>query len=79
MERRPGGCEFKDIQHLVSGARGKKVYENGDVDAGIWTCGMCVGLINDIPTCKDLVDTIEKDAEAVIRNLSKLVIPKSKL
>ena len=40
MERRPGGCEFKDIQHLVSGQRGAKVYELGDPDYGIWTCGI---------------------------------------
>lgn len=32
-----GGAKFEDISHLVSGARGKKVYENGDIDAGIWS------------------------------------------
>lgn len=29
----------QDIQHLVSGARGRGVYEHGDPDYGIWSCG----------------------------------------
>lgn len=40
IERRPGGAKFSDIQHLVSGARGKQVYENGDIDAGIWSTAL---------------------------------------
>jgi nitronate monooxygenase len=29
---------------------------------------MVQGLINDIPTCKDLVDRIVREAEEIIRN-----------
>ncbi|MFN9974851.1 MAG: nitronate monooxygenase, partial [Phycisphaerae bacterium] len=54
--------------HLVSGQRGKVVYEQGDPDHGIWSAGMVQGLINDIPTCKDLVDRIVREAEEIIRN-----------
>lgn len=50
IERRPGGAKFEDIRELVSGARGKLVYETGDVDAGVWTAGLTLGLIKDIPT-----------------------------
>ena len=32
LERRPGGAKFEDLRELVSGARGKVVYENGDPD-----------------------------------------------
>lgn len=42
------GAEFKDILPLVSGARGRTVYTLGDPEAGIWTAGQTVGLINDI-------------------------------
>jgi hypothetical protein len=45
------GAKFPEIQPLVSGARGRQVYINGDVDAGIWTCGISVGLINDVVSC----------------------------
>lgn len=42
---------------------------------------MCVGLIKDVPTCKELLDTMEREAEEVIADLSKLVVikPKAKL
>jgi nitronate monooxygenase len=55
-ENRPGGCEFKDIQPLVSGARGRQALESGEVDAGLVWGGLCVGLIDDIPTCAELLE-----------------------
>jgi NAD(P)H-dependent flavin oxidoreductase YrpB (nitropropane dioxygenase family) len=39
----------------------------GDMDAGAWSCGMVVGLIHDIPTCKQLIDRIMAEAEDLIR------------
>jgi len=51
IERRPGGAKFEDVRDLVAGVRGRKVYETGDPDAGIWSAGIAIGLINDIPTC----------------------------
>jgi NAD(P)H-dependent flavin oxidoreductase YrpB (nitropropane dioxygenase family) len=37
LERRPGGAKFEELRELVSGARGRKVYEDGDPDAGVWS------------------------------------------
>jgi NAD(P)H-dependent flavin oxidoreductase YrpB (nitropropane dioxygenase family) len=37
LERRPGGAKFEELRDLVSGQRGRKVYEEGDSDAGIWS------------------------------------------
>jgi len=79
IERRPGGAKFEDIRDLVSGQRGKLVYENGDPDYGIWSAGIAVGLINDIPTCEDLLRTLEKGVEDVVTNLNSVVVVKSKL
>ncbi|KAL0961028.1 hypothetical protein HGRIS_006019 [Hohenbuehelia grisea] len=79
IERRPGGAKFEDVRELVSGARGKLVYENGDPDYGIWSAGIAVGLINDIPTCEELVKTLESGVERTIGNLQGLVVAKSKL
>ena len=72
IERRPGGAKFEDVRHLVAGARGKMVYDAGDSDYGIWTAGISMGLIKDIPTCEELVTRIEKEAEEIIDNLVKL-------
>ncbi|WWD02324.1 hypothetical protein V865_000363 [Kwoniella europaea PYCC6329] len=74
LERRPGGAKFEDLRELVAGARGKKVYETGDHDAGIWSAGIAVGLIDDIPTCKDLVLKIDKDASDIIKGMNRLII-----
>ncbi len=71
---RKGGATIDDIKHLVAGARGKVVYEEGDPDYGIWSAGMVQGLINDIPTCADLVRKIVSDAEAIIsRRLNGII------
>jgi nitronate monooxygenase len=64
IERRPGGCEFKDIQPLVSGARGKKALDAGDPQGGIVTAGMVMGLIEDIPSCAELLERMVAQAHA---------------
>ncbi|EGN98000.1 hypothetical protein SERLA73DRAFT_138212 [Serpula lacrymans var. lacrymans S7.3] len=79
LERRPGGAKFEDLRELVSGARGRVVYENGDPEYGIWSAGISVGLIRDIPSCQELVARIEKEAEEVIAGMSRSVKVSSKL
>ncbi|MFT4103662.1 MAG: nitronate monooxygenase family protein [Burkholderiaceae bacterium] len=69
-----GGAKIEDLAHLVTGARGRVVYEEGDPDHGIWSAGQVQGLIDDIPTCKALVDRIVTEAEQLIRGrLSSMV------
>jgi nitronate monooxygenase len=62
------GCTFEDIKHLVAGSRGVKVYETGDPDAGIWSAGLCQGLIHDIPSCGELIETIMSEADQIIND-----------
>jgi len=52
--------DFKKIQPLVAGVRGRRVFTEGDKEAGVWTAGQVVGLIDDIPTCEELLAKIEK-------------------
>ena len=58
--------KFQDIMAEVAGVY-PKVMMDGDMDAGVWSCGMVAGLINDVPTCQELIDTIMSEAEALIR------------
>ncbi len=58
--------KFEDIIAEVAGVY-PKVMQDGDMEAGAWSCGMVVGLIHDIPTCQELIDTIMADAESIIR------------
>jgi NADH:quinone reductase (non-electrogenic) len=68
IERERGeSLSIEHIRHLVAGTQGKKVLQEGEMDAGVWSCGMVAGLIHDVPTCKELVDRIMAEAEQIIR------------
>lgn len=68
IEAQPGDTNFADLQPLVAGARGReRVLEGGDVDGGIWTAGQVIGLINDIPTCAELLERMIAEAREIIR------------
>jgi nitronate monooxygenase len=58
--------QFADIVEEVVGVY-PKVMTEGRVDSGVWSCGMVAGLIHDVPTCRQLVDGIMKETEALIR------------
>jgi nitronate monooxygenase len=67
IEREKGpNLKIGDIHEQVAGVY-PKVMIDGDMDAGAWSCGMVVGLINDIPTVKELIERIMADAERIIR------------
>jgi len=67
IEREKGASlKIDDILDQVAGVYPKVMLE-GDMDAGAWSCGMVVGLINDIPTVKELIDRIMEGAERIIR------------
>ena len=57
--------EFKDIADEVAGVYPRVMIE-GEMDSGAWSCGMVAGLINDIPTCKELIDRIMAEADSLI-------------
>ena len=60
------GGDFGQVHHLVSGANQEKAWSTGDIEAGMVTVGMSGGLINDIPSCEELVRTIVGDADRII-------------
>ncbi|WP_417543187.1 NAD(P)H-dependent flavin oxidoreductase [Marinobacter sp.] len=56
-----------DIRHLVTGAKGRLVLQEGKMDEAAWSCGMVAGLIHDIPTCDELIQRIVAEAESIVR------------
>jgi nitronate monooxygenase len=68
MEKR--GASLEELASLLSGKRGLEVYETGDLDRGLVACGQVVGLIRDIPTVKEVVDRIIKEAKDVVSRLT---------
>lgn len=65
--------EFKDIMDEVVGVY-PKVMQEGKVESGVWSCGMVAGLINDIPTCRELIDRIMAGADKIIRGRLNMLL-----
>ncbi|MGO0575510.1 NAD(P)H-dependent flavin oxidoreductase [Ornithinimicrobium panacihumi] len=61
-----GGAEFADVRDLVSGARGRTVYEQGDPNLGVWSVGLSQGIIHDIPPVLELVRRIVEEAVELV-------------
>ena len=64
MEKK--GAAFEEVKHLVAGARGRNAMKTGEVDAGIVSAGMVVGLIKDIPTCQELIERIVRECREAL-------------
>jgi nitronate monooxygenase len=62
-----GNTQIQDLIPYVSGLVGKEMLEMGDVDRGTLAAGQCIGLIRDIPTCRELLDRIMAEAEEIIK------------
>ena len=57
--------EFNDIAEELVGVY-PRVMQEGELDAGGWSCGMVAGLVHDIPTVKELIDRIMREADELI-------------
>ena len=61
-----GSASFEDVKDLVAGQRGRVVFEEGDLEYGIWSAGISVARVKDVPTCKDMVSRLVSEAEDII-------------
>lgn len=67
--------DFSKIAHLVKGENYRQSFQDtGDAGSSVWSCGQSIGLIDDIPTCAELLERVVSEAEDIIRNrlMSKL-------
>ena len=61
---------FEEILDAVAGEKARKMFEHGDIDAGILALGQTIGLINDIPTVEELFDKIMEDIKTSLEKLT---------
>lgn len=63
------GDELK-FEHIINEVAGvyPTIMMEGEMDKGAWSCGMVAGLINDVPTCQELIDRIMGEAESIIND-----------
>ncbi len=69
IEARHGG--FEELIPLLSGQKVKEAWEKGDVNYAPLMVGQSIGLINDIPTCKELLERMATEACESLAHASK--------
>lgn len=74
IEAQGGDMDFSDIQPLVSGVRGRAALESGNVQDGIISAGLAIGLINEIQSCKDVIEMMVADCYARLNRASSFFI-----
>jgi nitronate monooxygenase len=67
IEGRPGDTKIEDLIPYVSGLVGKQMLAEGDIQKGNFAIGLSMGLVKDIPSCRELMDGIMAQAEAIIK------------
>jgi NAD(P)H-dependent flavin oxidoreductase YrpB (nitropropane dioxygenase family) len=70
IELEKQGADIHQLESLISGKVGRNLLETGDVDNGLLSAGQVIGLVHDIPTVKELVDRVIKEAEEVVARIS---------
>ena len=70
IEARHGG--FEELIPLLSGQKVKEAWETGDVNYAPLMVGQSIGLINDIPTCKELLERMAAEACYSLEKASKV-------
>ncbi len=61
-----GQGTFEDVLPFMVGERSKTAWEVGDVDMAPLAVGQSIGLINDVPTCTELLNGMVKQAEEIL-------------
>ena len=70
IEARHGG--FEELIPLLSGQKVKQAWETGDVDYAPLMVGQSIGLINDVPTCAELLERMAAEAKERSARAAKL-------
>jgi nitronate monooxygenase len=72
LELEAQGATLEELLPLISGLRGKKVFGEGDIEAGIASCGQVVGLIDKVITVKEVIDSTISGAKEIMARLNAI-------
>jgi len=60
--------EFSKIHEYVKGENYRVSFqETGDVNNSVWSCGEVMSLIDDVPTCAELIEGMVHEAETALK------------
>jgi len=63
-------ADLPELLKIVGGDKARMMYDQGDLDVGVISCGEGIGMANDIPTVKELFDRIMAEATDIVRGLA---------
>jgi NAD(P)H-dependent flavin oxidoreductase YrpB (nitropropane dioxygenase family) len=69
LEMEKQGCNIFDILPYIGGEALQKVIFEGDVNAGVVACGPVAGLINDIPSVRQIIGRMVKQGQDIVECL----------
>jgi len=59
------GAGIAELAPLVTGKNGLRMLRDGEIDVGLMPAGQSVGLVRDIPTVRELIDTVIEEARQI--------------
>jgi len=68
-ELEDAGADFDEIYPVISGENAKKMYDHGELDAGIVACGQGIGMVKDILSVKELLDRMMAEAREAVERI----------
>lgn len=73
LELESKGCGLEELIPLMAGTRVKEAWETGNTDIAPMMMGQSVGLVRDIPTCKELIDRMVDEAKQQISTVQGMM------
>lgn len=70
LEMEARGATLEELLPLLSGTLNKQALEEGDINKGLVYCGQAVGLINEIPSVREIISGIIAEARLTGQRLS---------
>lgn len=70
LELEAKGASLEELMTVIAGKHGKAAYISGDVNAGLFPVGPACGLIDDVKSCKEMIDEIIAESEQMMARLN---------
>jgi len=66
------GASLEELFQVISGDQGRKMYFEGDPDAGLLPCGQGIGLVKEIKPVKEIIEEIMEEAQEATKRVKTL-------
>ena len=74
LEMEEKGTSLEELLPMIDGLRQKKALDKGAVDEAIMPCGQVVGLIQEIPTVREIIEGMVNEARLIGQRLNSMGI-----